>query len=63
MNQDQAEGLAEKILADAMECIRRLGFQVMVREKIGEHSHTYLSPVMADKVVVISEERFKRGDY
>jgi len=63
MNQDQAEGLAEKILQDALENIRRLGFQVMVREKPTPLSHPMFTPVEAKSAVVISEERYKRGDY
>lgn len=63
MNQEQAEGLAEKIIQDALENIRRLGFHVMVRERIHPHSSPMFTPVEAKNAVVISDERFKRGDY
>jgi hypothetical protein len=63
MIQEVLEGLAEKIMQDALENIRRLGYVVMVRERASDKSfwmHTQIEP---KNVVVISEERAKRGDY
>ena len=51
--QEILEGLAEKIIKDALENIRRLGFVVMVEDS-GD-------PTPVGKVYVISQEQL--GDY
>jgi len=63
MIQDVLEGLAEKIMMDALENIRRLGFVVKVRERASDKSFWMHTDVTPKNVVVISEERDKRGDY
>lgn len=51
------EGLAEKMLAETIENIRRLGFAIVIKDG---YDKTIVKP---SNVKVISEERAKRGDY
>lgn len=51
------EGVAEKMLAETLENIRRLGFVVIVKDG---YDKTIVKP---NNARVISEERAKRGDY
>ncbi len=63
MIQEQLEGLAEKIMQDALENIRRLGFVVKVKERASDKSYWMHTDVTPKNVVIISEERDRRGDY
>lgn len=61
MDNDQLQALAEKLLEETIQNIRRLGFRIIMTEKVTKISHPYSFPV--ENLSVVSEEKYLNGDY